>query len=200
MFRQDFPLLSNTDTIYLDTAASAQKPDVVLKTIDDFYRSSYANVHRGQCAIAVEATNRYEQARQTVADFIGAESKEIIFTKGATESINLIADGLEHLIKAGDEILISISEHHANFVPWQQLARRTGAIFKTFGVLPDGRIDLDDFAHNLTQKTKIVAITQLSNVLGIINPVREMIQMAHEKGIPVLIDGAQGIAHLPVSV
>ena len=200
MFKEYFPLLKNTETIYLDTAASAQKPDVVLKAMDDFYRSSYANVHRGQCAIATNATMRYEKARETVAAFIGANSGEIIFTKGATEGINLVASGFEQILKPDDEILVSIAEHHANFVPWQQLARRTDAIFKTFGVLSDGRLDLNDFEQKITPRTKIVAVTQLSNVLGIINPVRQIIEVAHAKGIPVLVDGAQGVAHLPLSV
>ncbi|MBR6412654.1 MAG: cysteine desulfurase [Alphaproteobacteria bacterium] len=200
MYKEYFPLLTNTETIYLDTAASAQKPDSVLKTMDNFYRTSYANVHRGQCAIAIQATTLYEQARQTVADFIGATPGEIVFTKGATESINLVAFGLEHLIKPNDEILVSIAEHHANFVPWQQLALRTGAIFKTFNVLPDGRFDLDDFERKLSLRTKIVAVSQLSNVLGIVNPIHEIVKMAHAKDIPVLVDGAQGVAHLPLSL
>jgi len=200
MFKEHFPLLKNSGPIYLDTAASSQKPDSVLKTMDAFYRSSYANVHRGQCWIAVQATTLYEKARQTVARFIGADPSEIIFTKGATESINLVANGIESSLNPGDEILVSIAEHHANFVPWQQLASRTGAIFKTFGVLPNGQFDLDDFARQLSPKTKMVAITQLSNVLGIVNPVHEMIKSAHARGIPVLIDGAQGVAHMPVSM
>ena len=200
MFKEHFPLLTNTSTIYLDTAASAQKPTSVLKAMDDFYRTTYANVHRGQCAIATHATTLYEGARQKVAAFIGSASDEVIFTKGATESINLVASGFESLLKPNDEILISIAEHHANFVPWQQLAIRTGAKFKTFKVLPDGRFDLDDFERQLSPKTKIVAVSQLSNVLGIVNPVREIVKMAHDRGIPVLVDGAQGVAHLPLSV
>ena len=200
MYKENFPLLLNLHPIYLDTAASAQKPDIVLKSMNDFYCTSYANVHRGQCAIAVQATTLYEQARNEVASFIGANSDEVIFTKGATESINLVAYGLEHSIKPGDEILVSISEHHANFVPWQQLAHRTGAVFKTFGVLPDGQLDLDDFENSLSSRTRIVAVTHLSNVLGIINPVRQIIKKAHSNNTLVLIDGAQGIAHLPVSM
>ena len=200
MFKENFPLFSETPTIYLDTAASSQKPQCVLDAMDLFYRTSYANVHRGQCAIAVQATTRYESARKTVADFIGAKSDNIIFTKGATESINLVANGLEHLIQQGDEILISISEHHANFVPWQQLALRTGATFKTFRVLPDGRLDINDFRAKLTPRTKIVAVSQLSNVLGIVNPVQEIVMTAHTNGSLVLVDGAQGVAHLPTSM
>lgn len=200
MFKEQFPLLANNQTIYLDTAASAQKPQCVLDAMDSFYQTTYANVHRGQCAIATQATTRYEQARQTVAGFIGTKADNIIFTKGATESINLVANGLEHLLKPNDEILVSIAEHHANFVPWQQLTLRTGATFKTFRVLPDGRLDLEDFKKQLSPRTKIVAVSQISNVLGIVNPVREIIAAAHTNHSLVLIDGAQGVAHLPVSV
>ena len=200
MFKEDFPLLTQKPTIYLDTAASAQKPHCVLEAMDSFYRTSYANVHRGQCAIAAQATTLYEQARTTVADFLGTQADNIIFTKGATESINMVASGLEHLIKEGDEILVSIAEHHANFVPWQQLALRTGAMFKTFRVLSDGRLDMDDFRMQLNPRTKIVAVSQLSNVLGIVNPVHEIIRLAHANGSLILIDGAQGVAHLPISM
>ena len=200
MFKDDFPLLLNTGITYLDSAASAQKPACVLDTIDCFYRNEYANVHRGQCDIAVRATSLYEEARNTIALFIGSKPQNIIFTKGATESINLVANGYEHLLKSGDEILISIAEHHANFVPWQQIAIRTGATLKVFNVLPDGRWDMDDFRANLSDKTRLVAVSQLSNVLGIVNPVTDVIRAAHQVGAKALIDGAQAITHLPVSV
>ena len=198
MFKEDFPLL--THTTYLDSAASAQKPDCVLRVMDDFYRTTYANIHRGQCAIATRATTMYEEARQTVARFIHAEAKNIIFTKGATESINLVANGYRSLLKPGDEVLICIAEHHADFVPWQQICQMTGATFKTFGLLADGQWDLEDFKSKLSDKTKLVAVAQLSNVLGILNPLREVITQAHAVGTRVLIDGAQGIAHTPVDV
>lgn len=200
MYQNDFPLLSGTKVTYLDSAASAQKPACVLDCMNDFYRNSYANVHRGQCAIAVNATRSYEEARQTVADFINAPSQNIIFTKGATESINLVANGYEALLRAGDEVLVSIAEHHANFIPWQQICQRTGATFRVFNLLPDGRINLDDFKAKLSSGTKIVAVTQLSNVLGFVNPVAEIITEAHKNGARVLVDGAQGIAHLSVDV
>ena len=200
MFKDDFPLLLNTGVTYLDSAASAQKPACVLDTLDRFYRNDYANVHRGQCDIAVKATTLYEESRKTIASFIKADSKNIIFTKGATESINLVANGYEHLLKPGDEVLISIAEHNANFVPWQQIALRTGAILKIFNVLPDGGFDMDDFRAKLSDKTRLVAVTQLSNVLGMVNPISDIIKMAHGVGAKVLIDGAQGITHLPVSV
>lgn len=200
MFKEDFPILSDQKVVYLDSAASAQKPADVLSAMDDFYRTTYANVHRGQYTLAGEATTRYEQARKGVADFIGAKPENIVFTRGATDSINLVSDGYARLLKAGDEVLISISEHHANFVPWQQVCQRTGATFKVFGLLPDGQWDLDDFRAKLSDRTKLVAVTQLSNVLGIVNPVKSVIEDAHRVGARVLVDGAQGIAHMPVDV
>ena len=199
MFKEDFPLLKN-QVCYLDSAASAQKPETVLRCMDQFYRTSYANVHRGQCMIAVQATNLYEQARHTVADFIHAQPQNIIFTKGTTESINLVASGYREILKPGDEVLISMAEHHADFVPWQQVCLRTGATFKVFRILPDGRLDLNDFQAKLSSKTKVVAVTQLSNVLGIVNPIREITDLSHQVGARVLVDGAQGIAHLPMDI
>ena len=129
MFKSDFPLLTTQKTVYLDSAASAQKPEIVLKTMDTFYRTSYANIHRGQCEIATRATEAYEFARQTVAGFLHTNAQNIVFTKGATESINLVASGYEHILRPGDEILVCIAEHHADFVPWQQVCLRTGAKF-----------------------------------------------------------------------
>ena len=199
MFKEDFPLL-NSQVCYLDSAASAQKPESVLRCMDQFYRMTYANVHRGQCTIAVRATDLYEQSRHTIADFIHTGPKNIIFTKGTTESINLVASGYREILKPGDEVLVSMAEHHADFVPWQQVCRRTGATFKVFNVLPDGQLDLNDFRLKLSPKTKLVAVTQLSNVLGIVNPVRKMADLSHQFGARILVDGAQGIAHLPVDV
>ena len=200
MFKSDFPILSDQRLVYLDSAASAQKPSSVLKAMDDFYRTTYANVHRGQCEIATNATKMYEDARATVADFIRTKPQNIVFTKGATEAVNLVASGYEHLLNPGDEVLVSIAEHHADFVPWQQVCRRTGATFRVFNLLPDGRFDLDDLKSKLSAKTKMVAVSQLSNVLGILNPIHEVIALAHQVGARVLIDGAQGIAHTPVDV
>ena len=200
MYKSDFPLFSNTNMVYLDTAASAQKPEIVLKTMDDFYRTGYANIHRGQCKIATDATILYEDARQTVADFINAKSEEIIFTKGTTESINLVASGYEHILKPNDEVLVCIAEHHANFVPWQQVCLRTGAKFITFDVTDDGKIDIDDFKSKLSDKTKLVAIAHISNVLGVLNPVQMITELAHQVGAKVLVDGAQSIAHTVVDV
>lgn len=200
LYKKDFPIFDNSDLVYLDSAASAQKPRVVLRAMNDFYESSYSNIHRGTCSLAVHATELYENARQKVADFIHTRSKNIIFTKGATDAINMVAAGIGQSLKPGDEILVSIAEHHANFVPWQQICLKTGATFKVFNVLQDGQIDLQDFKSKLSLNTKMVAVAQLSNVLGVVNPVHEMAQMAHNVGAQILVDGAQSIAHMPVNV
>ena len=199
-YKKDFPIFDNSDLVYLDSAASAQKPRVVLRAMNDFYESSYSNIHRGTCSLAVHATELYENARQKVADFIHTRSKNIIFTKGATDAINMVAAGIGQSLKPGDELLVSIAEHHANFVPWQQICLKTGATFKVFNVLQDGQIDLQDFKSKLSLNTKMVAVAQLSNVLGVVNPVHEMAQMAHNVGAQILVDGAQSIAHMPVNV
>lgn len=200
MYKSDFPIFNNAPLIYLDSAASAQKPQMVLDAMNRFYKTCYSNVHRGQCAIAVEATTLYEQSRNRVADFIHTTPKNIVFTKGATEAINLVATGLGTQLKPGDEVLISIAEHHANFVPWQQACVRSGATFKVVDVLHDGRLDMEDFYDKLTDRTKVVAITHHSNVLGVLNPIKEIVVAAHAKGAVVLVDGAQSIAHMPVDV
>ena len=199
MFKKDFPILAQNIT-YLDSAATTQKPKMLLNQTDIFYKKDYANVHRGTCALANQATSMYEQARAKVADFIGAESKNIVFTKGATEAINLVAAGYAQTLKTGDEVLVSIAEHHANFVPWQQACLKSGATFKVFNILPDGRLDLDDFKAKLTDKTKVVAVAHISNVLGVVNPVKEIVKLAHEKGAKVLLDAAQSISHLAIDV
>ena len=199
MFKKDFPILAQNITD-LDSAATTQKPKVLLNQTDDFYKKGYANVHRGTCALANQATTMYEEAREKVADFIGAESKNIVFTKGATEAINLVAAGYAQMLHAGDEVLVSIAEHHANFVPWQQACLKSGATFKVFNILPDGRFDIDDFKNKLTEKIKLVAVAHISNVLGIVNPIKEIVRLAHEKGAKVLLDAAQSISHLPIDV
>lgn len=199
MFKKDFPIF-NDKLIYLDSAASAQKPRVVVDALNDFYEKHYSNVHRGTCSLANEATQMYENARQKVANFIGANTKEIIFTKGATEAINLVASGYTQTLKPDDEILVCISEHHANFVPWQQTCLKSKAKFKVFNILPDGSWDMNDFKEKLTDKTKLVAISGMSNVLGVLNPVSEIIYLAHQKNAKVLLDTAQSICHAPVNV
>ena len=200
IYKKDFPIFQNTSIIFLDSAASTQKPRCVIQELVDFYSTSYANVHRGSCDLANTATQKYENARQKVADFIHAPVKQIIFTKGATESINLVANGFSRLLKAGDEVLISESEHHANFVPWQQACLLNGAIFKAVRISEDGQLDISDFKAKLSKKTKIVSLTHLSNVLGVKNPIEELTELAHNVGAMVLIDGSQSIAHMPIDV
>ena len=204
--RTDFPALAmqvyGKPLVYLDNAASAQKPKQVLDRLQRAYTEQYANVHRGLHYLANEATEAYEAARETVRAFINAERKEeIIFTRNATEAINLVAYtfGRER-IKAGDEIVLSIMEHHSNIVPWHFLRERQGAVIKWAPVDEDGNFLIDEFEKLLGPRTKLVAITQMSNALGTVVPVRQVVKLAHARGIPVLIDGAQGAVHLDVDV
>ncbi|GAB6169894.1 SufS family cysteine desulfurase [Clostridium carnis] len=205
-FKNDFPLLTNTEsgqkTIYLDSAATTQKPIEVIKAIEEYYEKYNANPHRGAYQLSVLATEAYENARKKVKDFIGAESeKEIVFTKNATEGFNLLSMsyGIENINK-GDEIVISIAEHHSNLIPWQQLAMAKGATLKYLYINEDGELNLDEVREKITEKTKIVSITHVSNVLGTINPIKEIIEIAHSKGAVVIVDGAQGVPHLKVDV
>jgi len=204
--RADFPALAmqvyGKPLVYLDNAASAQKPKQVLDRLQRAYTEQYANVHRGLHYLANEATEAYEAARETVRAFINAERKEeIIFTRNATEAINLVAYtfGRER-IKAGDEIVLSIMEHHSNIVPWHFLRERQGAVIKWAPVDEDGNFLIDEFEKLLGPRTKLVAITQMSNALGTVVPVKQVVKLAHARGIPVLIDGAQGAVHLDVDV
>jgi cysteine desulfurase/selenocysteine lyase len=186
---------------YLDNAATTQKPYCVINTINKFYEQYNSNVHRGIYTISQKATEAYENTREIVADFIGASNAhEVVFTSGTTESINLIASSFTALsIKAGDEILISTMEHHSNIVPWQLACKRLGAILKVIPITEKGELSTD-WPSYLSKKTKLLAITHASNVLGTINPIKKIITIAHQKQIPVLVDGAQAIAHLPVDV
>src|SRR3954454_21453602 len=204
--RRDFPILSmqvyGKPLVYLDNAASAQKPKAVLDRLTQAYTSEYANVHRGLHYLANAATEAYEGARETVRAFLGAErSEEIIFTRNATEAINLVAYtfGRER-IEAGDEIVLSIMEHHSNIVPWHFLRERQGAVIKWAPVDDDGNFLLDEFEKLLTDRTKLVAVTHMSNVLGTVVPVKDVVRLAHARGIPVLIDGSQAAVHLDVDV
>ena len=188
--------------VYLDNAASAQKPKAVLDRIQKAYTTEYANVHRGLHYLANEATEAYEGARETVQRFLNAGRKEeIIFTRNATEAINLVAYtfGRER-IKAGDEIVLSIMEHHSNIVPWHFLRERYGAVIKWAPIDEEGNFLIDEFEKLLGPRTKMVAITQMSNALGTVVPVKEVVKLAHARGIPVLVDGAQGAVHLDVDV
>ena len=204
--RADFPALAmqvyGKPLVYLDNAASAQKPTQVLDRLNKAYTSQYANVHRGLHYLANEATEAYEGARETVQKFLGAARKEeIIFTRNATEAINLVASSFGGpRIKAGDEIVLSIMEHHSNIVPWHFLRERQGAVIKWAPVDDEGNFLIDEFEKLLGPRTKMVAITQMSNTLGTAVPVKEVIKLAHARGIPVLVDGAQGAVHLDVNV
>ena len=203
--RQDFPILAREvygkRLVYLDNGASAQKPKAVLEAVQTSYAENYANVHRGLHYLSNTATEQFEEARRTVQRFLNAASEdEIVFTKNATEGINLVASSLGLDINAGDEIVLSIMEHHSNIVPWHFLRERKGAVLKWAPVDDDGNFLLEEFEKLLTDKTKIIAITQMSNVLGTIVPVKEVIKLAHARGIKVLVDGSQGAVHMPVDV
>ncbi|MEN8726009.1 MAG: aminotransferase class V-fold PLP-dependent enzyme [Lentimonas sp.] len=204
--RADFPILAaevrGKPLTYLDNAATGQKPQVVIDTIERYYSAENSNIHRGVHYLSERATDAYEGARAKVAGFIGIEdSDEIIFTRGTTESINLVAHGfIETVLKEGDEILISHMEHHANIVPWQIAAKKTGAVLKVVPVDDDGALDMAAFEQMLSAKTKLVAMTHISNALGTINPVETIIEKAHALGVPVLIDGAQSTPHMTVDV
>jgi len=204
--REDFPALhqrvQGKPLIYLDNAATTQKPRPVLEALRRFYEQDCSNVHRGVHTLSQRATEAYERARETVRRFLNARSEEeIIFVRGTTEAINLVAHSFGRArVRAGDEILISAMEHHSNIVPWQILCEETGARLRVAPINDEGELILDEFERLLTARTRLVAITHLSNALGTIPPVREVIQLAHARGIPVLLDGAQAVAHLKVDV
>jgi cysteine desulfurase/selenocysteine lyase len=204
--RRDFPILSREvygkPLVYLDNGASAQKPQVVIDAVASAYGSEYANVHRGLHFLSNAATDAYEKARESVRRFLNAPSvDEIVFTKNATESINTVAYGWGMPnIGEGDEIVLSIMEHHSNIVPWHFIRERQGAKLVWLPVDDDGAFHIEDFVAALTERTKLVAITQMSNALGTVTPIREMCRIAHERGIKVLVDGSQGAVHMPVDV
>lgn len=204
--RADFPILERTvhgkPLVYFDTAASAQRPLKVINAIDDFYRKHNANIHRGVHLLSQEATEDYEQARVKTAGFINAPSEqECVFTRGTTESINLVAHSfVRPRLQAGDEILITHMEHHSNIVPWQLLCEETGALLKVVPMNRRGELEMDVLAEMLTDRVKMLAVVQVSNALGTINPVAKICAMAKQRGIPVLIDGAQAVPHQAVDV
>ncbi|GAA3672415.1 cysteine desulfurase [Yimella lutea] len=215
--REDFPLLRRTvrgdqPLVYLDSGATSQKPLTVLDAERSYYEQQNSAVHRGAHQLAEEATDAYEQARAKIAAFIGSSVDEIVFTKNATESINLVTnafatsphpriEGSERFeIGPGDEVLVTEMEHHANLVPWQELCRRTGATLRWIGMTPDGLLDLSNLDELLTERTKVVAFTHVSNVLGTINPVREIADRAHAVGALVVLDACQSVPHIPVNV
>lgn len=203
--RAQFPILNRIvngkPLVYFDNAATVQKPLVVIDAISQYYQNTNANVHRGVHTLSIEATQLMEQTRAQLQKHFNARfSHEIIFTRGTTESINLVANGFSQLLRKGDEILISQMEHHSNIVPWQLVCEKSGSILKVIPILENGELDKEAFEHLLSNKTKIVAITHVSNTLGTINPIQEIISKAHQFGAAVLIDGAQAVAHLAVDV
>lgn len=209
---QDFPILNRTirdgkRLVYLDSGATSQKPDVVIEAESNFYRFNNAAVHRGAHQLAEEATDAYEGAREIVANFLNAQLDEVVFTKSATESLNLIAYAMGNApvgnrfhLKAGDNIVVTEMEHHANLIPWQQLAARTGATLTWFSVTPEGRLDLSNLGAMINERTKVVALTHQSNVLGTINPLAEITDRAHAVGAVVVLDACQSVPHMPVDV
>ncbi len=210
--RKDFPIFARTirdgkRLVYLDSGATAQKPQSVIDAEVDFYRLHNAAAHRGAHQLAEEATDLFEGARAKVAAFIGAAVDEVVFTKSATESLNLVAYAMGNApvgnrfhLSTGDEIVVSQMEHHANLIPWQQLAARTGAVLRWFDVTPEGRLDLSQIPQLITDRTKVVALTHQSNVLGTINPLSEIVAAAHAVGAVVVLDACQSVPHMKVDV
>ena len=203
--RADFPILSRKvngqDLVYFDNAATSQTPRQVIEVIVDYYSRLNANIHRGVHKLSQEATDAYEQARRTVQKhFNAAHAHEIILTAGTTESINLIASGYTRLLEEGDELLVSALEHHSNIVPWQMLCERTGAFLKVIPMTPQGTLDMNAFESLLNSKTRLVFVNHVSNALGTLNPIEEIISKSHAVGAEVLIDGAQACPHIKPDV
>jgi cysteine desulfurase/selenocysteine lyase len=206
ILRQDFPILfqqvNDEALVYLDNAATTQKPKAVLEQLNAYYEQDNANVHRGVHTLAERATKSYEQAREKARAFIHAkETAEVLFTRGTTTGLNWVAQSYGELaVEAGDEIVISYMEHHSNVIPWQQLAKRKGAVLKYIELTEEGFLDLNSARQQITDRTKIVSIAHVSNVLGVINPIKELAEIAHQHGAVMVVDGAQAIPHMPVDV
>ncbi|MEI6751918.1 MAG: cysteine desulfurase [Paludibacter sp.] len=206
LIREDFPILNekiyNKDLIYFDNGATTQKPRCVVEKMEEGYYHLNANIHRGVHYLSQKATEAHEAARNTVADFLhAAKREEIIFTRGTTEAINLVATTFgEAFCKSGDEVIVSVMEHHSNIVPWQMLCERKGMTLRVIPMNEKGELMLDEFQQLINERTKIVSVAHVSNVLGTINPVAEIIKIAHSQNIPVLVDGAQAVPHIPVNV
>ncbi len=203
--RADFPILkrkiNGKPLVYFDNAATGQKPQVVIDALDKYYKNTNANIHRGVHTLSQEATNAYEYSRETIKNHFNAKhSHEIIFTRGTTESINLVANGFSQLLQKGDEVIISQLEHHSNIIPWQLACEKSGAVLKIVPINKKGELLVESYEYLLSDKTKIVAINHISNTLGTINPIKKIIDKAHEYGAAVLIDGAQATPHLKVDV
>ncbi len=199
--REKFPIYKNNENlVYLDSAASSLKLESVLKSISYYYENLNVNVYRGVYDLSYEATELYEETREVVANFINAKSEEVIFTKGTTNSINMVANHYLHTLKEGDEIIISELEHHSNFIPWQMVAKKTKAVLRFAKLTKEGKLTVEAFSKVLTNKTKIVALTYASNVMGHITPLKEIIMLSHEKGAKVLVDAAQAVSHVKINV
>ena len=204
--RSDFPILSQkiygNPLVYMDNGATTQKPQIVIDTLARMYRECNANIHRGVHYLSEQATEAYENARRTIREFLNADlSQEIIFTSGATAGINLVAFSYgERFVKPGDEIIVSVMEHHSNIVPWQMLCQRKGALLRVIPVTDDGELVMDEYSKLLNDRTRLVAVTHVSNTMGTVNPVKEIVRLAHKAGAHVLIDGAQSVQHGKIDV
>ena len=203
--RKDFPILgkkvNNTDLIYFDNAATSQTPNQVIDAISNYYKENNSNIHRGLHSLSADATNKYENSRSIIKNHFGAAHEhEIIFTSGTTHGINIISSGLEKSISSKDELIVSEMEHHSNIVPWQMLCEKTGSKLKVLPINDDGTLDMDEYNSLLTPKVKFVFINHVSNTLGIVNPLKEIIDLAHKNGSKVLVDGAQGAAHFKINL
>lgn len=200
-WRNDFPLINQKDIAFLDNASTTQKPKTVIDRVSQYYQSENANIHRGIYRLSEQITEHYEQVRCKVAKWIHAQAQEIIFCKGTTEALNLLAQSfLKHNCQKGGDIIVSAMEHHANLLPWQALARQFELNIKVIGLDNKGELDLDHYRSLLGPNTQLVTVTHVSNVLGTVNPVRVMAEMAHEFDVPICVDGAQAVAHLPINV
>ena len=203
--REDFPILgkkvNNTDLIYFDNAATSQTPNQVIDVISSYYKENNSNIHRGLHSLSADATNKYENSRSIIKNHFGAAHEhEIIFTSGTTHGINIISSGLEKFITSKDELIVSEMEHHSNIVPWQMLCEKTGSKLKVIPINDDGTLDMNEYKSLLTNKVKFVFINHVSNTLGIVNPIKEVIDLAHKNKSKVLIDGAQGAAHFKINL
>lgn len=203
--RDDFPILKSLNRgkplVYLDSGASSQKPNAVIEAVSSFYQNDYANIHRGLYELSERATALVEETRKTVKQFINAPTPEnIVFVHGTTDAINLLANTLSVEWKSGDEVIISEMEHHANIVPWMMLKEKMGLVVKVVRITDEGELDQSSFQGLLSDKTKLVSLIHVSNVLGTINPIKQLVEVAHAHGVPVLVDGAQAVPHLPVDV
>ncbi len=203
--RADFPVLGEKihgkPLVYFDNAATTQKPQVVIDKIAEVYQTYNGNIHRGVHHFSQLSSIAYENARKTVARFVGAEkAEEIIFTRGTTESINLVAHAFGELMQQGDEVIITTMEHHANIVPWQLLAKRKGIVLRVLGINEKGELQIDELQHLINEKTRLLSVTAMSNTLGTINPMQELVSLCHARGVKVMLDAAQAVAHMPIDV